>query len=238
MRGCEVVLFSHDEQCWDLHVGKLSPSRPAAENTCDLRPGRVGARDLQVQVGKGWLADPKALRESAEAYFTGGRLALAPIVQSLLDIGFTHSAGGIGEYEAARPGRVLDGESKRGASSHRLSDEVGRLYLQMVEKRGEVVNEGLHAGAVGNVVAVSESPVRERDAAVVCGEVGDLLPPGEQVAAGSVAEDDGLALSVVLVVQFDSVDGGARHLEAPLLYWHSLDHTKIVYTTNVSCSVG
>ena len=85
--------------------------------------------------------------------------------------------------------------------------------LEVVEEVAQVLVEGTAAagGLALGVAGEAEGAVVERDAAEVLAEDGDLLPPGQVVAAGAVGEDDGGAVAVGLVVEVDAVDGGVGH---------------------------
>ena len=112
--------------------------------------------------------------------------------------------------------RVGHGEPQHRPAAHGLRHQVGRLDLQVVQQPPQVVHERVGSRPVGDIVRMAEPAMVEGDAPVPLREEGYLLPPAQQVAAGAVGENDGLALAVALIVQVNSVDLRAAHV-TPLL---------------------
>ncbi len=85
----------------------------------------------------------------------------------------------------------------------------------MVEEGQQVVGEAGEAGAAGGLGRAGEAAVGEHDAGVAAGEVGELLPPAEVVAAEAVGEDQRrggrVAGAVDLVVQIAVRAGEGGH---------------------------
>jgi hypothetical protein len=150
--------------------------------------------------------------EGAEAFAAARRLGLVAAASHGL-VG--HSARGAGEDDSAHALLgVARGEGGGGAASHRVGDDAHVFDAEVVEQRDGVFAEGA-AAAIVEVVAEAKGAAVERDAGVVPGEGGDLLPPGEVVAALAVGEQDVGTAAVDLVVEVDAVDRSEGHcLEA------------------------
>ena len=106
-----------------------------------------------------------------------------------MNLHFTGVAGGAGEDEGAQAVGVGGGVGGAGPAAHRLADEDGGVELEVVEEGEQVVGEAGEAGAAGGLGGEGEAAVGEHDAGAAGGEVGQLLPPAEVVAAEAVGED-------------------------------------------------
>ena len=97
---------------------------------------------------------------------------------------------------------------------------AARSTLGRVEDRGEVGGEVARVERVGRARRATEAAVVEGDDAMARREEGNLLPPRERAAAGSVHEYDGrpriVRRAVLLVVQRRAVLLDRRH-RAPML---------------------
>ena len=79
----------------------------------------------------------------------------------------------------------------------------------------EVFNEGSAAGAIRYIAGLPKASMIEGDATRLACKRRHLPPPTQMVAAGAVGEDDGWAVSVHLIVEFDSVDLCCWHVHCP-----------------------
>src|SRR5262249_12169640 len=83
--------------------------------------------------------------------------------------------------------------------------------VEVVDQRGQVVDERVAARAVRPVGRGDEAAVGEGDAAVALLEVRHLLPPRRVVAARAVGEDERRSLAVHLVVELGPIALQERH---------------------------
>lgn len=99
---------------------------------------------------------------------------------------------GIAHDEGADACGVGEGEGEACPAAHRLGDEGdGAGGVVDVDEGGEVVGEGSRAGFGARLLGWGEPAVGEGKAAVTgFDEGGDLLPPGEVIAAEAMGEDD------------------------------------------------
>lgn len=126
------------------------------------------------------------------------------------------AGGGAAKDEGCDALRCKAGEASDGAAAHRLGDDMCSVDVE-VSKKGEEI--GTERGASDGSLPAGETPSAGvvHGHAVVSGEVGCLLPPGEVVATGTVNEHYVRAPAILAVVEAGAVDLCVWHRVASLL---------------------
>src|SRR5262252_1590855 len=225
------------------HLGQLGPGQPVfvagEEHGRDPR-GRV-ALDLRgetaevvTKIGRQRSVEPGDLRieERARRMRLAKRLSQSrlpehggtgragrgqPLAQTG-DVGIAEITRGVGENDGPEsPGR-LHGGSHGGPSAHRLGDH-GRLFdAQVIEEREDIPAEGGRPRPARHVRRLPEASLVRRDAAILLGEYGDLLPPDQMIAAGPMEkQEDRAGAAHVLVVEAKAVVHHEGHVGHPLV---------------------
>ena len=77
-----------------------------------------------------------------------------------------------------------------GRAPHRLRDEAHVGELQVVDQGGEIAGKVPRIRAARNFASRWVAAMSERHAGVATGEMRDLLPLGQMIAAESMGKDD------------------------------------------------
>jgi hypothetical protein len=95
---------------------------------------------------------------------------------------------------------VVEARTSAFSLPHGLGEDAHVGETQMLDQRREVAGVVARIRAAGNGGGGSKSAVREGDASVTGGEMGDLLPPRQVVAAEPVRKHDRRAGACYLVM--------------------------------------
>ena len=77
-----------------------------------------------------------------------------------------------------------------GPAAHRLRDEANIGQFQVPDQGSEIAGKFLRVRAGGNLASGQIAPVTEGYAGIATGEMRNLLPPGQMIAADSMRKDD------------------------------------------------
>jgi len=181
------------------HVGRPGGHREDALAKLLPVEGVAGVRDRAVEEVKRRLLARHALarrrRDSAALHVgpRGRRLAI-PLGQPLR-ISQGHGRSVYRPTRGCKYERThLVGKGQyvfdAGPATHRLRNEAHVGQLQVPDQRGEITGEVSRIRAAGNLAPRWVAAMREGHAGVATGEMRDLLPPGQMVAADSMGKDD------------------------------------------------
>jgi hypothetical protein len=86
-----------------------------------------------------------------------------------------------------------------------LGYQRGALYFEVIEQAFEVLHKGLATRTIRAIEGLAKAPMIEADAAILARQHRYLLPPAQMVATRPMRKDDGRALSMHLIVQFNPI---------------------------------
>src|SRR4029450_1558324 len=205
------VVLAHDQQRGSLQGANLLGGRP---RNCCLLARRVERTNLLIEKGWGrlllWevtrIRAGERIRPGQGGFTFGAQLRHARIAKA---------SRGVSHHQRRHALRIGEREPQAGASPHRLGYQRGALYLEVIEQAFEVLHKGLTARAIRGIKGLSKAPMIEADAAILPRQHRHLLPPAQVVATRPVGKDDGRALSMHLVVQFNPVYLCFWHMRCP-----------------------
>ena len=106
---------------------------------------------------------------------------------------------------------MCEGELHPGPAAHGLADDCCALDSGVVHDGAHVVREVAGVLVFRRALRPAPAAMVECYDFVAAGEVGNLLPPDEGVAARAVSEDDGRAFAVGFIVDFGVVGVDEGH---------------------------
>ena len=106
------------------------------------------------------------------------------------------AAGCAGEHKARHALGVCERELHAGPTTHGLADDCCAVNAGGVHYGAHVSGEVAGVLVLWGTLRSAPAAMVKGDHPVASGEVGDLLPPDEGVAASAMREDDGWAFAV------------------------------------------
>src|SRR6185369_11478716 len=122
------------------------------------------------------------------------------VARSRVEAAEIHCSGSGSHDERAHSPRLAQRVGEAGPAAHRLGNQAHILQREMVHERREVVGKVLRGARAVEGVRGHETAMCECDARVARCEMGNLLPPGEMVAAQAMREHDCRSAAFDLVV--------------------------------------